>query len=295
MLTTAPPPETLDWIAALTGAAVTGVRELGGGMHAATHRVETSSGPVIVRRFEPGDDAAASEERVLGLIDGLGGLAPRLVGADPAGKISGEPAVVITVVPGGGNITPSDPHAWARQLGRALAALHAQPIPEGFPNRMEVQPPPTHPRVEARYPGLLAQPYVLCHVDFWSGNTVWEGETLSGIVDWSAAGSAPRGYDVAWSRDDQILLYGEDFGEEIADAFLAAYEEAAGVRVEDLYYWDLWVAHRTLPDVGGWSKGYVDLGRPDLTPEELVRRKAAWLGKLEARAESVEGLAVSAE
>ncbi|GLZ77233.1 hypothetical protein Afil01_20400 [Actinorhabdospora filicis] len=278
MLTTDPPKEALDWVASLMSAPVTGVRVLGGGMHAATHRVETGAGPVVIRRFEPGDDAALREERVLRLIDGLGGLAPRLVGADPSGSLFGEPAVVITVVPGGGNITPVDVGDWARQLARALAALHALPIPEGFPNRMDGVPAPEHPRVVERLGVLQAQPHVLCHVDFWSGNTVWEGETLSGIVDWTSAGTAPRGYDVSWTRDDIVLLHGP----EIADVFLAEYEAAAGVSVEEMYYWDLWTAHRTLPHVGGWSKGYVDLGRADLTPEELVRRKTAWLAGLEA-------------
>lgn len=285
MLTTDPPKVALDWVASLMSAPVTGVGVLGGGMHAATHRVETGAGPVILRRFEPGDDAAAREERVLRLIDGLGGLAPRLVGADASGSLFGEPAVVITVVPGGGNITPADVEDWARQLARALAALHELPIPEGFPDRMEKTPAPRHPRVLARLQALRAQPHVLCHVDFWSGNTVWEGERLSGIVDWTAAGTAPRGYDVAWTRDDLVLLHGE----KIADVFLAEYESAAGMRVEDMYHWDLWTAHRTLPDVGGWSKGYVDLGRPDLTPEELVRRKTEWLEALEARGAGAEG------
>ncbi|MBK0296215.1 phosphotransferase, partial [Bacillus sp. S34] len=47
---------------------------------------------------------------------------------------------------------------------------------------------------------------VLTHGDLWSGNTLWEGDRLTGIVDWSGAMSAPRGVDIAWCRQDLVLL-----------------------------------------------------------------------------------------
>jgi hypothetical protein len=39
---------------------------------------------VILREFPPGDDAAMAEVRILGALDGLDGLAPRLLACDLA-------------------------------------------------------------------------------------------------------------------------------------------------------------------------------------------------------------------
>ncbi|WP_250006409.1 hypothetical protein [Actinoplanes sp. M2I2] len=91
-----PPPAALDWIAETTGGPVTCVRRLAGGTHAATHLIGAGGDPaeVVLRRFPSGDPAAAHEARVLTMVDGLGGLAPRLLAADPSGVRFGEPTVL---------------------------------------------------------------------------------------------------------------------------------------------------------------------------------------------------------
>jgi hypothetical protein len=80
-----PPAEALAWAAQAVGPAASArtVRRLAGGTHAATHllRTERPAGELVLRRFPPGDEAAAREARVLEALDGLDGWAPRLAAA----------------------------------------------------------------------------------------------------------------------------------------------------------------------------------------------------------------------
>ena len=116
---------------------------------------------------------------------------------------------------------------------------------------------------------------MLTHYDFWSGNTVWEGGHLTGVVDWSGGALGPRGFDVGWCRLDLYLLYGE----RIAASFLESYQNASSA-LPDPLYWDLWAVARSHEDVESWVPNYRDLGRPDLTAPELRKRHTAWTQQL---------------
>jgi 8-oxo-dGTP pyrophosphatase MutT (NUDIX family) len=111
-------------------AQVTAVRALAGGTHARTTLIKTANPEleVVLREFPPGDDAASRETRVLRALDGLGGLAPRLLGGGTDGVAAEGSWLVITRLPGAADITPDEPAPWAGQLGRALARLHATPL-----------------------------------------------------------------------------------------------------------------------------------------------------------------------
>jgi len=112
-----------------SSATIESVVSLEGGQHAATWRVDTATPArtVVVRQFPAGDSAADHEAQVLRVLNGLGGLAPMLLGSDLAGGWSKCPTVLISWLDGEADITPSDPDAWAAQLGRALARVHAMP------------------------------------------------------------------------------------------------------------------------------------------------------------------------
>lgn len=119
---------------------------------------------------------------------------------------------------------------------------------------------------------LTRAPAVLTHYDFWSGNTLWRGGVLTGVVDWSGGGLGPRGFDVGWCRLDLYLLYGEP----IAGMFLDAYETASNSALPDRLVWDLWAVARSYEQVESWAPNYRDLGRADLTAAELRKRHTAW-------------------
>ena len=286
MLSGAPSRGVLRRITELAGdgARVVSVRVLVGGIHAATYLVETAepSMSVVVREFPVGDPAGRREERVLTSLDGLAGLAPRLLASDVAGAWSDRPTVVISRMPGVASIRPRDPEGWARELGRVLARFHATAASRrvglesvfdregGSPAALDG---PAAAAVTAGWAALSGAPSVLVHHDFWSGNVVWSGEKISGVVDWSGAVNGPAGFDVGWCRLDLYLL----FGEHIANVFFRAYEAATGsVDRELLALWDLWALARSHRDVEDWVGNYRDLGRADLTAVELRRRHEAW-------------------
>lgn len=278
----------LAWVAGAVGSPwARTVRRLAGGTHALTHVVETGD-PTrawVLRRFPPGDGAAAREARVLTALDGLDGRAPRLAAADPEGARTGAPATLVTLLPGRADLAPAAPETAAAALGLALAHAHARPLadlaslPEALPALPRGEAGAAGPAVAAHGARLAGSAHVMTHYDYWSGNVLWEGGALTGIVDWSGGGLAPRGHDVSWCRLDLALLYGAP----AADAFLAAYEREARTVTPDLGLWDLSAVARSHTTVESWRANYGQLGRADLDGPALRSRHTAWTSELIGR------------
>ena len=269
-----------------SSAVIVDVARLEGGQHADTWRVDTDNPAfsVVVRQFPVADSAAGREQRVLRTLDGLGGLVPVLLGGDLDGRWSEHPTTLISWLDGESDITPSDPERWARELGHALALIHAVPtdrladLPSVFDGRgtQAGLHGPLAPRVRPRWSQIIGAPDVLTHADYWSGNVVWRDGRLTGIVDWSGAARGPRGYDLGWCRLDLVLL----FDERIADVFLAAYEAGIGQTVGDVVLWDTWAVARSHRTVETWAPNYAPLGRGDLNERELRQRHSLWTTRL---------------
>jgi aminoglycoside phosphotransferase (APT) family kinase protein len=263
---------------------------LEGGQHASTWRVDTANPAltVVVRQFPVGDLAAASEQRVLRALDGLGGLAPVLLGGDLGGRWSHAPTTLISWLDGEADIAPADPDAWAIQLGHTLASVHAvasdplSALPSVFDRgggSRDALAGPLATRIRSEWSQITASAEVLTHSDYWSGNVVWRNGVLVGIVDWSGGARGPRGFDVGWCRLDLYLL----FDERVADVFLAAYEDASGHAVADMGLWDGWALARSHDMVETWVANYRPLGRADLDEDELRRRHSEWTSRLQER------------
>jgi aminoglycoside phosphotransferase (APT) family kinase protein len=271
-----------------SSATIDSVVRLGGGQHAATWRVDTASPAltVVVKQFPVGDPAGACEARALRTLGGLGGLAPVLLGSDMDGRWSGFPTTLISWLDGEGDIAPTDPDAWAKQLGHALASVHAVPsdrlsaLPSVFDHSggsRGLLDGPVATQIRSDWSQITASPEVLTHHDYWSGNVVWRDGVLVGIVDWSGASRGPRGLDVGWCRLDLYLL----FDERVADVFLAAYEDAAGHPVTDVGLWDGLAVARSHGVVETWAANYRPFGRADLNGEALRRRHSQWTSRLQ--------------
>lgn len=267
-------PALVATAADLLGRPLTLDRELTGGQHARTLMVVDGDTRAVVRMFPQGDDAVQRERAVLRRLGPLGALAPRLLAH---GAAQGHPVIVTDAVPGGPPAPDLDPVVIGEQMGTALAAIHRLD-PGGLPDES---------RQPTRRAGRLATSAheawrevdldrVLTHGDFWSGNTLWEGDRLTGIVDWSGAMSAPRGVDVAWCRQDLVLLGSTG----AADRFLAAYESTAGRRVRDVRAWDVIAAARADAYVETWAPNYAGIGRPEVDGRLLRSRFDAWVGSL---------------
>jgi aminoglycoside phosphotransferase (APT) family kinase protein len=269
-------------------AVVESVQRLDGGTHADTHLVRLSNPDleVVLREFPIGDAAAENEARVLKALNGLDGLAPRLLDCEYGSAQTVRPWVLISRLPGHADITPRSPEASAGQLGQVLARLHAMPSIRyaALPSRLERDAAsranlhgPAAAAVDEQWDRISTAPRVLTHSDFWSGNVLWNDGVLSGVVDWTGGGTGPAGLDVGWCRLDLYLLYGE----QIADVFLAAYQAAAATaEVTDSWLWDLWAVARSVTIVESWDANYAPLGRDDLTASELRRRHSEWTTRL---------------
>lgn len=69
---------------------------------------------------------------------------------------------------------------------------------------------------------------MLAHGDYQHFNVLWQGERVSGVVDWPTVGRADRGRDTGHCRLNLAVLFEAD----LAMDFLDAYEERAGVAVD---------------------------------------------------------------
>lgn len=287
-----PSAKTLEAVRCLAGSAavVQSVMRLTGGQHADTWRVDTANPQltVVVRQFPAGDSAGAHEQQVLHALDGLGGLAPVLLGSDLDGRWSASPTLLITWLDGQADITPADPENWAAQLGHALAAVHAAPsnklaaLPSVFDHSGGSQAAlagPLATGVRACWRRITTADEALAHSDFWSGNVVWRDGRVTGIVDWSGGARGPRGFDVGWCRLDLVLL----FDERIADVFAVAYKGGIGHTLDEMALWDSWAVARSHDLVETWTPNYAPLGRADLNEQELRRRHSSWTARLRER------------
>ena len=107
-------PAAVDRAVGLAGpdATVLEIHALAGGTHARTYLIRTQNPEheFILREFPPGDDAAGNESRVLSVLGGLGGLAPRLLASGGGGPSTGA-WTLISRLPGIADITPGLPVA----------------------------------------------------------------------------------------------------------------------------------------------------------------------------------------
>lgn len=188
-------PDVVAAAARLLGRPLALVRELTGGQHARTLLADDGAAHVVVRVFPRADDAVARELAVLARLGPLGRLAPAALAH---GDLDGHGVIVTEAVPGGPPSPTLDPVVIGEQLGVALAAVHRLD-PSGLPDDVR------EPTLRAGRLAASAQEAwreadldrVLTHGDYWSGNTVWEGDRLAGVVDWSGgrrrAGSTSPG------------------------------------------------------------------------------------------------------
>ncbi|MBH0109977.1 aminoglycoside phosphotransferase family protein [Salinibacterium sp. NG22] len=257
------------------GRTITLVRPLSGGQHAKTLVVADSTTEYVVRVFPPLDDAVGHEPQILDRVAALGDRVPRLVAT---GQFGDFPFIVTSLVVGG----PPSPDLPLRRVAEQMAAVLAQihQLDSVGLRTLSWETPRGDSTIEAlgrrAWQQLDLADHVLTHYDFWCGNAMWEGETLTGVVDWSGARGAPRGLDVSWCRLDLVLLGSID----AADHFLAEYERESGHSLPDIHSWDLVAAARSASRVETWASNYLGVGYSDLTESTLRARMDDWTSRL---------------
>ena len=258
--------------ALLVGVPLTARRRLLGGQRAETLLVDDAADArYVVRMFPEHDPAPEHEVQVLGSLDALGDLVPRVVAAD-LGRAG--PILVTTHLPGGPPAPDLPLVVVASEMARALAEVHAL-SGDGLRTTPASPPPGTTAiarRARDAWGSLDLGDPVLTHFDFWCGNTLWTGDALTGVVDWSGARRGPRGVDVAWCRQDLVLLGSH----RAADVFLDEYRRRSGHPCHDVSAWDLQAAALADSDVETWSENYDGIGRPEMSADVLRARLARW-------------------
>jgi aminoglycoside phosphotransferase (APT) family kinase protein len=279
---------------------VTRVRPLRGGISSSVHLVhlEDTVGErhaVVVRRYgeywQRVDPAACAREfQLLEVLARSSFPAPRPLLLDAEGGPFGAPTVVMTRLPGRPLLAPRDLASYLRQLAHTLVELHKQPTHEleFLPDQAAMVTRVLGQRTETDDPlqraireaavaewSRIARSEarrVLVHGDYWPGNLLWVRGRLIGVVDWEQPRLGDLAKDVATCRGDLWVL----FGQAAADDFLSEYERAAGVKVNDLAFWDLLISSWAVPEMEEWAVAYRILGRPDLTPEVASGRIRAF-------------------
>ena len=188
-------------------------------MSSAVHAVDLArGGELVLRRFvrrewlaeEP--DVPYREPAALELLRDRPLPTPRLVGSDPAGAEAGDPAVLMTRLPGTIEWAPADLDGFLRGLAALLPAIHATPVGPGLqdyaPYALETSRPPAwtaRPAVWERGFALFDEPPPsderrFIHRDFHPGNVLWSRGAVTGVVDWASASIGSPCADVGHCR-----------------------------------------------------------------------------------------------
>ncbi|GAA1848338.1 hypothetical protein GCM10009714_32840 [Microlunatus capsulatus] len=283
------PDRALTWASGLAPAAVVDATPVGGGITGTKWLLRLADGgPLVVRWCDPAAWGATGREHVrrealaCRLLAGTDLPVPRLLGTDPDGEHAGGPANLLTWRPGRVRLDPLDASAltaWAR----LAVAVHRQPVPAGRRPPPAAFRGPARPEVPGwvRWPGLwrraleigAAGPPAgaagLLHRDFHLGNTVWEGDAVTGLVDWAETSWGAPDLDVAHACADLAMLHGTA----AAVAFRTAYVEQGGRLDPDPDVARRWVVGDVLgflPDPAHILPA-VAAGRPDLTADAVRR------------------------
>lgn len=261
----------LDTASDLMGRRLSLVTVLTGGQHATTLLATDGEAEFVVRAFPAHHDSAVREAEILGRISVLGAWVPQLIAVSEDLR---DPVIVTSRVVGTAPDRELPPVVIATEMAAALVRIHAldgsglRPTP--------AVPPHGHCalalRAQREWDRLDMRDPVLTHSDFWCGNALWEADRLTGVVDWSGAHSGPRGVDLAWCRQDLVLLGSP----EAARLFLEEYERLLGRSIGDIHAWDVQAAARAHDRVETWLPNYLGIGRTDMTAQLLRERLDTW-------------------
>jgi aminoglycoside phosphotransferase (APT) family kinase protein len=283
-VTARPPEEALTWAARAAGgdARITSVRALTRSRWQANHvlRLEPAGGApyeLVLRRWaRPGwddrdhDFNARREASVLELLAPTEVPAPRLIAVDAYASHADVPALLMTRLDGAPPRRDLGGHRVASALAAALAGIHsigarADAVPPYRAWRdLRTARPPAWIGADPIWRSLFAlaaspRPDVatgFIHRDFHHGNTLWEGDRLTGVVDWTTGSWGPYGVDVGHARWNLALAYGQA----AADLFVEEYERLSPRPYRHASYWD---AVQVVDAFGGESA----------TPSPTTRRR----------------------
>ena len=145
-------------------------------------------------------------------------------------------------------LNPPDLEEWIFKIAEALVSIHSLEIGE-YPwsyfywedtANLKVPSWSQHPKLWQKAIQIAQQPEPIAykcflHRDYHPTNILWQGDRISGVVDWVNACRGPACVDLAHCRGNLGAMYDA----EAADRFLDAYLSLAAGDFKYDPYWDL--------------------------------------------------------
>lgn len=284
------PEQARRWAEAAVGEPIIRSERLRGGLTQTIFGLELAEGSRLILRHLPwrirgvaGRLHATSEAQACSVLAEVDLPSPRLIAADLNGREAGGPSTLTTWLPGRVRLTTPRAEA-VTALARVAARIHAVRIdPEERPRSFDSWlPEPLEIPTWAEEPDLWRRAlaihrqgppdtaFTLVHRDFHPGNILWQGDTITGVIDWAEASWGPADLDVAHCSANFALLHNA----ESATAFREAYLAAGGRLDSDpaaRLYWAVLDILSFLPDPAPILQA-LRQSRPDLSPGLLRRR-----------------------
>ena len=243
-------PHAAAWVESLVGRVVA-KRRLEGGSTSTMLALTPLRGADVVLRVldrEPwrshGAALAGRESEVQAMLAHSVVPVPTSVGLDADGEHCGDAAHLMTLLPGSVDETRTDADS-LRRLAAVLADIHAVeptiPVRDyqswAFEAKYVVPAWAADPGLwEAAFDLLRSNPvssqWSLLHRDFHSGNVLWDGDEVSGIVDWVETSRGPAWLDVAHCCTNLAVRHGEAAAQAFASAYVAGTGRAREAWVE---------------------------------------------------------------
>ena len=288
---TGPAPEAIAWASAILGTEVTVLRGLRHGSSPWLLRAGDRKVVLRVARAEQAPETATEAAAMTYAARVAGASLPvaELLGYDLAVR-TGYGLLLAACVPGTSAIPPEPDPARLRALGAAAARISSVKL-----TATPALPVRSRPIEADDFAGMrrdqgasdllrAAEAAVaearpdddrlgLVHGDLWHGNTLWDNDRLTAVLDWDCAGVGPAGIDLGSLRCDAAWCHGA----EAAGHILRGWEAEAGRPASGVPYWDAVAALASPPDMGWFPVSMAAQGRPDLTREVMLGRRDAFL------------------
>jgi len=204
---------------------------------------------------------ADAEYRLLKLLSAAGLPVPRPCLADASGAIVPGSCLLTEYIAGERVHQPADLQSFTRQLGAALAAVHACGLARADvpflpdvgdrvldelgtgPHTADGVVPETAIRhaLQASWPPPQVSEPVVLHGDYWPGNVLWRGGRLVGVIDWEEAAFGDPMADLANIRLEILWHFGTAAMDMLTSEYLTLRPAA---ETATLPAWDLGAALR---------------------------------------------------
>jgi aminoglycoside phosphotransferase (APT) family kinase protein len=242
------PAQVRAWAQEHLESTIIAIEPVGGGRTDTISAVYLRSGEPVILRYvsidrwgEIGRQHVVCEALGCTLMEGSGLPVPQLIASDPEGGQAGAYANLTTWLPGHVRLEPLNLDA-IDELARIAVIIHGTPVdgdrrprPYEFwaPHDLGVPTWATRPDLWQRAIDIFKQGpppthHGLVHRDFHPGNILWEGNRITGVIDWAETSWGPADLDVMHSRANFALLHEV----ESAVAFSTAYRWHGG-RLDD--------------------------------------------------------------